>query len=150
MGFLRPLAINTFVSFFNTSEPSLKLPMTGSCSFPYLLQWRTWWWWWWGWKLGRMIDVELASCITNSTLLGRQRKRETEREREGERMKSGLAYSWLKLKTVGSVCAGGFCPPPLLPPDCFPSPSPVPPYLPSAHSIFCREDGLGGSIKGLF
>lgn len=24
--------------FFNTSEPSLKLPMTGSCSFAYLLQ----------------------------------------------------------------------------------------------------------------
>lgn len=56
-----------------------------------------------GVKLGRMIDVELASCITNSPLLHRQRKTEregessTERDRQRERkrgrMKSGLAYS---------------------------------------------------------
>lgn len=35
----------------------------------------------WG-GLGRMIDVELASCITNSPLLGRQRKRERKAESE--------------------------------------------------------------------
>lgn len=99
MGFLQPAAINTFVSFFNTSEPSLKLPMTGS-SFPYLLQaedevvveataeggsegggeGEEGGWGGGGEKLGGMIDVELVSCITNSPLLHRQRRA---REREG-------------------------------------------------------------------
>lgn len=34
-----------------------------------------------------MIDVELASCITNSPLLGRQRKREKDRETERETLR---------------------------------------------------------------
>lgn len=38
-----------------------------------------------GVKLGRMIDVELASCITNSPLLHRQRKTEREGESDTER-----------------------------------------------------------------
>lgn len=69
-----------------------------------------------GWKLGQMIDVELASCIKNSPLLGRQRTGKSERKRgtmsqtenEWERMKSRIAYSWLKLKTLESVSTGDF------------------------------------------
>lgn len=38
-----------------------------------------------GVKLGRMIDVELASCITNSPLLHRQRKTEREGEKDTDR-----------------------------------------------------------------
>jgi len=46
------MAINKFVSFFNTSELSLKLPVTGFSSFAYLLQH--------GKKFRGMIDVEPA------------------------------------------------------------------------------------------
>lgn len=42
-----------------------------------------------GVKLGRMIDVELAFCITNSPLLHRQRKTERETERETPRGTDG-------------------------------------------------------------
>lgn len=38
IGLLWPAAINKFVSFFNTSELSLKLPVTGFTSFAYLLR----------------------------------------------------------------------------------------------------------------
>ena len=33
-------------------------------------------------KLRQMIDVELASCIKNSPLLGRQKKRKNKKEKE--------------------------------------------------------------------
>lgn len=89
--------------FFNTSEPSLKLPMTGSCSFPYLLQprMRWWWWWWWWWvgvcggDWGEWLMWSSPPALQTAHYWadrGRERerqrakrRRERERQREGER-----------------------------------------------------------------
>ena len=115
-----------------------------------------------------MIDVELASCITNSPLLGRQRKREreTERERWRERHREGLKESkregegekedeerssiqLIKVEDSGISLRRRFLSstppsPPSLPVSLLTHP------LPISHFIFCGEDGRGGSIKGLF
>lgn len=93
-----------------------------------------------------MIDVELASRITNSLLLGRQRKRgrEGDRDKEIKREEEWRAVSWLKLKEVGSVCAGGFCPPALF------LPVSIYPFLVSPVLQIYFAVKMAGALKACF